>query len=306
MRACGIGVAVLVAGACCLGSQSHAFDYKGLCEASAGAFIDAEHFAVASDETNRLQIYRRGRAEPIGEGVDMEPFTSFDKSDLEAAARIGDRVYWMSSHSFNSDGDFKPKRNILFATSVGKTGETPTLAGVGRPAKSLAESLAKAAGVELSALNVEAMAATPSGQLLIGLRAPVMKEKALVIPLLNPADVIDHGAAPQFGAVVPLSLGGRGLRSMDLIDAQAERYVIVAGPVSDQATGFAIFLWNGIGSNPIERPLVDLAGIRPEGAMAIPNSDAVQLLSDDGEKNVCDDEKTPVAQRRFRSIDVRP
>ena len=40
--------------------------------------------------------------------------------------------------------------------------------------------------------------------------------------------------------------------------------------------------------------------------MAIPNSDAVQLLSDDGKKGVCDDEKTPSAQRRFRSIDVKP
>ena len=79
----------------------------------------------------------------------MEPFTSFDKSDLEAAARIGDRVYWMSSHSFNNDGEFKPKRNILFATNIGKTGEAPTLVGVGRPAKSLAVSLTKAAGVNL-------------------------------------------------------------------------------------------------------------------------------------------------------------
>ena len=102
------------------------------------------------------------------------------------------------------------------------------------------------------------MAATPSGQLLIGLRAPVTKEGALVIPLLNPAAVIDDGTAPQFGTVVPLALGGRGLRSMDLIDAQAERYVIVAGPVSDEDTGFAIFLWKGIGSAP-ERSKVDLA-----------------------------------------------
>ncbi len=234
----------------------------------------------------------------------MEPFTSFDKSDLEAAARIGDRIYWISSHSFNKDAEFKRKRNILFATSIGKTGSVPTLMGAGNPAKSLAVPLATAAGVESSALNIEALAATPSGQLLIGLRAPIIDGKALVIPLLNPAPVIDRGDAPEFGPVVRLSLGGRGFRSMDLISSQPEQYVIVAGPVSDQAGGFAIFLWNGIGSDPVERPKVDLAGIRPEGAMAVPNSDAVQLLSDDGA--VCDDEKTPPAQRPFRSIDVKP
>jgi hypothetical protein len=35
-------------------------EYKGICEAPAGAFIDSTHFAVASDETNRLQICGAG------------------------------------------------------------------------------------------------------------------------------------------------------------------------------------------------------------------------------------------------------
>ena len=43
-------------------------DTRVFCEASAGAFIDGTHFAVASDETNRLQIYERGKPEPIGNG----------------------------------------------------------------------------------------------------------------------------------------------------------------------------------------------------------------------------------------------
>ena len=89
------------------GSGAGAAEYKGICEASAGAFIDGTHFAVASDETNKLQIYERGKPQPIGNGIDMETFTSFDKSDLEAAAVIGDRIYWMSSHSFNSQGEDK-------------------------------------------------------------------------------------------------------------------------------------------------------------------------------------------------------
>jgi hypothetical protein len=84
-------------------------DCKGLCEASAGAFLDATHFAVASDETNTLQIYERGKPDPIGKGVDMKGFTGFDKSDLEGAAAIGDRIYWISSHSFNSSGEDKEK-----------------------------------------------------------------------------------------------------------------------------------------------------------------------------------------------------
>src|SRR4029450_7704870 len=80
-------------------SNAGAFEYKGLCEASAGAFLDDRHFVVASDETNLLQLYERGKADPFGDGIDMRKFLSFKKSDLEAAAVVGDRVYWMSSHS---------------------------------------------------------------------------------------------------------------------------------------------------------------------------------------------------------------
>jgi hypothetical protein len=50
-------VALLIA---CAASEARAMEYKGLCEASAGAFLDAAHFAVASDETNTLRIYERG------------------------------------------------------------------------------------------------------------------------------------------------------------------------------------------------------------------------------------------------------
>ena len=129
-------------------SGAGAAEYKGICEASAGAFIDGTHFAVASDETNRLQIYERGKPEPIGNGIDMESFTSFDKSDLEAAAVIGDRVYWMSSHSFNGRGEDRPKRKVFFATKIVQANGKPTLEGVGKPVKSLRDPLAKAAGVK--------------------------------------------------------------------------------------------------------------------------------------------------------------
>ena len=109
------------------GSSAGAAEYRGICEASTGAFIDGTHFAVASDETNKLQIYEHGKPQPIGNGIDMETFTSFDKSDLEAAAVIGDRIYWMSSHSFNSQGEDKPKRKVFFATKIVQANGKPTL-----------------------------------------------------------------------------------------------------------------------------------------------------------------------------------
>jgi hypothetical protein len=289
---------------------ARAAEYTGICEASAGAFIDNTHFVVASDETNRLQLYQRGDPKPIGDGIDMESFTSFDKSDLEGAALIGDRVYWISSHSFNSEGEDKAKRKVFFATGIVQKDGKPTLVGIGQPVRSLRDAIAKAAGVEHSKLNIEGLAATPEGGLLIGLRAPLRGDDAIVVPFLNPAAVVDRGALPEFGAAKKVKLQGRGIRSIDLVrDPTGPYYVIVAGPVTDSAEGFGLFRWAGPDSNgPLSDPVpiepVHLAGTKPEAAMAVPGQGLVQLLSDDDD--ICSDENGPASKRRFRSIDVKP
>lgn len=284
-------------------SDAGAAEYKGICEASAGAFIDRVHFVVASDETNKLQIYQRGKAEPIGAGIDMEGFTSFDKSDLEAAAAIGDRVYWISSHSFNSQGEDKPKRKVFFATRIVQVDGKPTLESVGKLVKSLRDPLAKAAGVNPAEMNVEALAATPEGGLLIGLRAPLRNGKALVVPFKNPKAVVDEpNTAPEFGEAVPVKLVDRGFRSMETLESG--KYAIIAGPVSDSAEGFALFRWSGPGTDPVKVDGADLTGIKPEAAMAVPGQNLLQLLSDDGD--ICSDEDDPTSKRRFRSTDVTP
>jgi hypothetical protein len=286
-------------------SDAGAAEYKGICEASAGAFIDSTHFAVASDETNKLQIYERGKPQPIGDGIDMEDFTSFDKSDLEAAAVIGDRVYWISSHSFNSRGEDRSKRKIFFATQIVQADGKPTLVSVGKPVKSLRDPLAKAADVKPSEMNIEALTAAPDGGLLIGLRAPLRDGMALVIPFKNPGAVVDDPSTPpDFGAAIPVKLENRGFRSMETLGGGTARYAIVAGPVSDSAERFALFRWSGPGTDPVKVEGVDLTGIKPEAAMSVPGQNLLQLLSDDGD--ICSDEDDDVSKRRFRSIDVTP
>lgn len=288
-------------------SDAGAAEYKGFCEASAGAFVDSTHFAVASDETNKLRIYERGKPEPIGSAVDMEAFTSFDKSDLEAAARIGDRIYWMSSHSFNKEGEDRPKRKVFFATKIVQANGKPTLESVGQPVKSLRDTLARAAGVKPDEMNIEALTATPDGGLLIGLRAPLRNGEALAIPFKNPRAMVDDPTAtPDFSAAVRVKLGGRGFRSMETVGSGTPQYLIVAGPVSDSAEGFALFRWSGPGTDPVKVEGVDLAGITPEAAMSVPGQNLLQLLSDDGGRENCKKEDGDLSKRRFRSIDVTP
>jgi hypothetical protein len=281
------------------GADASAAEYKRLCEASAGVYLDALHFAVASDETNTLQIYRRGEAKPIGKGIDLEEFTSFEKSDLEGAARIGDRVYWISSHSLNKNGKDRDERKVFFATRITTKKGRPSLVEVGRPVTGLRDAIAEAAGVTKEEMNIEALAATPEGGLLIGMRAPLRDGKAVVVALKNPAAVVDQQQKPELTAMEPIDLEGRGLRSMDLVGSD---YVIVAGPIKDGTEGFALFRWAGPGTRPAKISGTDLTGLTPEAVMAVPNEGVLQVLSDDGE--ICG-EKKPKNQS-FRSIDVRP
>src|SRR5262249_57567987 len=91
-------VAVLV-GACATGlpqpasAQTDIFTYKGMCDASAAVALDAKHFIVAGDESNRLQIYKRGRQGPVG-SVGLSDFRGTNnESDLAPPPIVPNRTY---------------------------------------------------------------------------------------------------------------------------------------------------------------------------------------------------------------------
>lgn len=145
------------------------------------------------------------------------------------------------------------------------------------------------------AFNIEGLAATVQGGVLIGLRNPATGGKALVIELLNPAEVV-HGETGVFGAAVELDLGGLAIRSIELLE---NAYVIVAGPPGD-AGRFSLFQWTGAAQDkPVEVPHEDFGTLRPEAIFAIPGTRKLQILSDDGGKHV----KETVEQLQcFRSV----
>jgi hypothetical protein len=271
--------------------------YKGLCEASAAVYIDQDHFVVASDETNILRLYARNDASN-GIALDLQTATGFDKSDIEAAARSENTVYWISSHSLNSSGEDKKKRKIFFATRIISTGGRATLEWEGE-FLGLRDAILTVTGVKKSEINIEGLAATSEGGLLIGLRN-TLDDKALVIPFTNPGAVIDRHQEPLLGKPFRLDLQGKGVRSIERI---ANYYLIIAGPVSDEGA-FSLYRWAG-GDQPAEEMTdVTFGSLRPEAIAQVPGSQTVQILSDDGSKD-CDDEASPLSQRAFRSIDVK-
>lgn len=280
------------------------FSYRGLCDASAAVALGAEHFVVADDERNTLVVYRRGQTDAV-DALDVSSFLGTKpgkESDIEGAASIGQRTYWVSSHGRNSEGKRQNRRLRFFATEVvvgpaaQSTKQLPfKLATVGKAYSGLLNDLLAApslAGFKLAdaaakapeaegGLNIEGLAATPNGRLLIGFRNPVPQQRALLVPLENPSEVIDHGARARWGHAIQLDLGGRGVRSIDWVGSA---YLIMAGPTADKGT-FALYRWSGdAGQAPVLVKGVDLKGLHPEAVFAVPGMQGVQVLSDDGQR----------------------
>jgi hypothetical protein len=293
--------------------------YDGPCDASAAVALDAEHFVVANDENNTLFVYRRGSAAAVARWpLDAFLGTGGKEADLEGAATVGTRSYWISSHGRNKNAKERPERYRFFATDIDAGQQPPGVTPAGTPYTRLladllaADTLAPYALADAAqrapeapgGLNIEGLAALPGGRLLIGLRNPVPQGKALLVPLDNPAQLIAGTAPARFGAPITLDLGGRGVRSIERV---GNGYLIVAGPPAD-AGGFALYRWSGQAADaPLALPL-DFKDLRPEALFALPGSDKVQIVSDDGgietQGVACKDRDA--TQQKFRSILVKP
>lgn len=297
--------------------------YTGMCDASAVVMISSNLFLAASDEDNILRLYStRAGGLPLRE-FDLTRFLELERkspeADIEAAARIGDRVFWIGSHGRNRKGKERMNRSRLFATDLTGNDINLRVTPAGRPCKTLLEQLirdgrfgsfrldesARLVPKDEDGLNIEGLAATREGQLLIGFRNPIPQQKALVVPLSNPDEVIS-GKTAKFGDPLLLDLGGLGIRDFVQVDGG---FAILAGPHSTSGP-FHLFRWAGHDMS-LEMVNVSLKGYNPEALGLVPyEGRAVFLaLSDDGAILVggkpCKENKVR-ARRSFRAFWLEP
>jgi len=274
-------------------------------------------FAVADDENNILRVYKIGDDSPVY-SYDMTEFLKIEQdhpeADIEGATRIGRRVYWITSHGRNKDGKVRPNRYRFFATDIDVEGDEIRIQPVGKPCRTLLRTLLslrtmrdlevhKAAGLGLTSLskkdiktlapkkeglNIEGLCASADGRTIyIGFRNPRPVDKstpragALVVPLNNPANVIEKGETAVFGKPILWDFGGLGIRSMEY-SAFHKAYFIVAGAF-DGTPEFALYRWSG---RKDEQPKLlkemSQSNFGPEALMPFDDSEMLLLLSDDG------------------------
>lgn len=298
--------------------------YTGCCDGSATAPVNEALFANASDEENVLRLYPRGTGGPPVATLSLRGFLgahAHAEADLEGAARLGESIYWIGSHSRNSDGQLRPARHLLFATTIRGTGAAARLETSGQPFRDLAMAVAAqpsferyrfAAGTKLAGeapggFNIEGLAAGPADALYVGLRNPLYQGRALVVPLLNPQAVTHEGKPAQLGPVLELDLQGLGIR--DLARA-GDRWLVLGGP-AEKGGRHRLFLWEGGDHRPVPLP----AGVVPKGFQAeglvvddVAGGHVAEILGDEDDLKIGGVECWKIkelAQRRFRGLRVR-
>lgn len=294
--------------------------FRGSSDASAAVALTETFFVVADDENNILRVYDRTHPGLPVCTYDLSPYLQPDddgpEADIEGATRVGNRIYWITSHSRNKDGKMRPSRYRFFALDFSVDAGTINFTPVGKPCSTLLQQLltdpaAKSLNLWAAArlgedlpkkqreklapkddgLNMEALAASPDGKTLyIGFRNPrptapkTGKPAALVIPLANPDEVLS-GRPARFGPPLLWNLGGRGIRSMEYSPAH-NCFWIVAGR-HDEENDFALARWSGdpAAQPVVVRPLKLADDFGPEALFFFDSPD-LWLLSDDGTRPI--------------------
>lgn len=305
---------LLLLGGCLQAGPSGVSNHRGMANASAVIALGEDRFLAASDEDNALRLYSFTDGAGPAKQFDATAWLGLrpgrdSEADFEGAARVGDLIFWIGSHGRNKDGKNRPARQRLLATRVVGTNESLALAPAGPAYHGLVADFARAPQLarfhladaarlspeQAGGLNIEGLAATPEGGLLVAFRNPVPEGKALLVPILNPAE-LPLGKPPQLGEAILLDLGGQGVR--DVVWTGKE-YFLIAGHPTDGGKQ-RLLRWEGPGKPAVAVEHRSFKSFNPEAITFVGTSDSPRLLvlSDDGNRK----QSKNIADRKFRSF----
>lgn len=300
--------------------------YDGVDQVTAAVALDHRHFTISNLEDNVLRVYRQGEPSPV-HLCDVSAFLEAKDKPVEivGAARIGDRIYWIGSFSRDNDGNPIPERHCFFATSINQQAGKVRLEPVGKPYKTLLKKLPSnrivttlrldsALGTRKpltetqqrdlapnrSGLRIEAIAADPRlGILFIGFRNPrpirvlTGRPHALMIPLNNPADVVEKGKNPIFGEATLWDFDDLGISGFMHSRVHGAYYIVAQA--HNGSTPSVLYRWSGMKAISPERVKdLDASAV---SLMAWGKTDKLLLLTGCGKARY---------EKQFRATWLRP
>lgn len=289
--------------------QGDIITFSEMCDASGAVFTLGGAVLVADDRSDVLLTYRATGGAPVGR-TDLYDLTGTPRhsrrnySAFEGAARLGDKIFFISSHSREEKGKNRPNRRRLLAVQSTKIGDVEKIEPVGSAYTGLNADFSESPGLrslglanaimqlhrqlphlapDKQGINVEGLAAGKEGGLLIGLRNPRPRGQTIVIPLANPDRVVMGSGEPEFGPPIRLDLGGLGISDMALHPTQGV-YYIVATP-HDADGGAKLFRWSGASDEPpTALGEIGPADFSAQAVAVSPDGKRLMVLSDDGDR----------------------
>lgn len=301
----------------------------GASDGSTALAVDADFMFVGDDENQTIRLYRRNESGLPLTQFNMTAFLELPdvedgqvrEVDIEASTRVGNRLFWMGSHSHANIGETRTNRTRIWATDLSGSSAASTLTYAGRydylkvdlinwdknnahgkGANYFGLEASDAEGVQPKApdgsgLSIEGLAMMPGNPngAYVAFRAPIVpatnRTHALIVPVLNFSSLtgtnLPVGSA-VFGAPIELDLYGRGIRSLE---GNTNGYLIVAGPAGGTPgvypQDFRLYTWSGNPSDQPQQRATELADLNAEGIVELPPSpwssnSPVQILSDNG------------------------
>lgn len=305
--------------------------HTGVSDASTAMPIDANYMFVGDDENQVLRIFSRSNSGAALVEFSMNPFLDLNdlygdgrprEVDIEGSTSVGNRLFWLGSHSHSRDAELVTNRSRVFGTDVVFAGTNSTVSNVGRydylkidvmkwdatnghgkGAHYYGLTASGASGVDPKSLdgsgfNFEGLTMAPGSTNIayLAFRAPLVpptnRVHALIIAVTNFTTLAVSGSpvagVARFGPPIELNLGGRGIRS---IEGSTTNFLIVTGPPGIASgvppSDFRLFTWNGFAAGVPQERGASLTNLLPEAIVELPptpwtSSSTVQLISDNG------------------------
>ena len=219
-------------------------------------------------------------------------------SDLEGVTiDPSGSIYAITSHSRNSNGKRKPEREkiIHFIIDGDRLLRSSVRIDFRKKLIKAFPVLKKAAKErdvkDERGLNIEGLTFSPDGDVLwVGLRAPLIDEKAIMIGVLNPRATLESGESFQFiDQPVALDLDSGGIRDI-AYDPTLSGYLILSQRENTKTEkAFKLWLWSGNAqSAPRRIRITDIKKLkRTEGiaSVRLKGRDQLLLVNDDGNRH---------------------
>lgn len=212
-----------------------------------------------------------------------------DITDIEGASGGADGTFFMiTSHSLNKKNQRSDKREQFVQLRLEDGQSARLLGNRGIREAIIAELLKIDTGFadRENEINIEGICLSKTGAMLIGLRTPLYKGRAIVLSLLNPYEIVsDHFSAKFLDKPLLLDLGGAGVRAMAYSDSADEYFFVSEVETKKKKMRPRLWSWDGKKGHAVVR--MDFPGLKQ-----MRNIEGVTFFNADGKNMtlfVCDD-----------------